>query len=44
MSAQEDNITVTLLRKEFVTTHADHFFVTVAMVTVGKMAVTVKVC
>ena len=44
MSAQEDNITVTLQREEFVTTHTDHFFVTVAMVTVEKMAVIAKVC
>ena len=44
MSAQEGNITVMLLREEFVTTHTDHFFVNVAMVTVEKMAVTAKVC
>ena len=38
-----DNITVTFRRERYVTTHMDRFCVTVAMVTVEKMANTAKV-
>ena len=43
MSAQLASITVTFLREEFVTTHMDRSFVTVATVTVEKMVAIAKV-